>query len=563
MNRLSIPLLALLLTSFIIHPLYSQPVPDSTLKKLDQLFAPWNRPNSPGCTVGIIRNDSLIFSKGYGMANLEYSIPNTPASIYHVASVSKQFTAFSIILLARQGKLKLDDDVRKYLPWFPDLKEKITIRHLLHHTSGIRDQWQLLATAGTRLDDVITQDQIIKLLSRQRALNSKPGEKFNYCNSGYTMMAEIVKAITGQTLRQFTDSAIFKPLGMQHTNFHDDYTEVVKDRSYSYYPKDSANYSNSILSYSNAGATSLFTNINDFSKWIMNFYTHKVGDEQDIDTLTKKGLLNNGKEIDYALGISNMSYRGWRGFSHSGADAGYRSVMMVFPDLKMGFVVFANRGDFNPGQRATDMAALFISDTTKTTIPKKDKDKKDSSGVILKNTLALGKFMGSYISDEGMRIGFRLNNNKLYAEAYGQSVLLREEKDTFSLFDDPEVKFAFNIPRAGDTTVFAALNPDTREVLKKYSALPLSAQALKTYTGTYYSPELDCKYGIVLKDNKLVLTNSKYDDAPITLAGSDQMLIDRWWLGNLQVLRDTKGQVTGFEVNSGRVMHLRFDKLKE
>ena len=563
MNRLSIPLLALLLAPFIIHPLYSQPVPDSTLKKLDQLFAQWNRPNSPGCAVGIIRNDSLIFSKGYGMANLEYSIPNTPASIYHVASVSKQFTAFSIVLLARQGKLKLDDDVRKYLPWFPDLKEKITIRHLLHHTSGIRDQWQLLATAGTRLDDVITQDQIIKILSRQRALNSKPGEKFNYCNSGYTMMAEIVKAITGQTLRQFTDSAIFKPLGMLHTNFHDDYTEIVKDRSYSYYPKDSANYSNSILSYSNAGATSLFTNINDFSKWIMNFYTHKVGDEQDIDTLTRKGLLNNGKEIDYALGISNMSYRGWRGFSHAGADAGYRSVMMVFPDLKMGFVVFANRGDFNPSQRATDMAALFINDTTKTTVPKKDRDKKDSSGVILKNTLALGKFMGSYISDEGMRIGFRLNDNKLYAEAYGQSVLLREEKDTFSLFDDPEIKFAFNIPRAGDTTVFAALNPDTREVLKKYNAVPLSAQALKTYTGTYYSPELDCKYGIALKDNKLVLTNSKYDDAPITLAGPDQMLIDAWWLGNLQVLRDTKGQITGFEVNSGRVMHLKFDKLKE
>jgi CubicO group peptidase (beta-lactamase class C family) len=563
MNRLSIPLLALLLASFIVHPLPGQPVPDSTLKKLDQLFAAWNRPNSPGCAVGIIRNDSLIFSKGYGMANLEYSIPNSPASIYHVASVSKQFTAFSIVLLARQGRLKLDDDVRRYLPWFPDLQEKITIRQLLHHTSGIRDQWQLLATAGTRLDDVITQDQIIKILSRQRALNSKPGEKFNYCNSGYTMMAEIVKAVSGQTLRQFTDSAIFKPLGMKGTHFHDDYTEIVKDRAYSYYPKDSASYSNSVLSYSNVGATSLFTNINDFSKWIMNFYTHKVGDQQDIDTLTRKGRLNNGKEIDYALGISNMSYRGWKGFSHSGADAGYRTVMMVFPDLKMGFVVFANSGDFNPAQRATDMAALFIPDTTKAAAPKKDTDKKDSTGVILKNTLALEKFMGSYISDEGMRIGFRLNDNKLFAEAYGQSVLLREEKDTFSLFDDPEIKFAFNIPRAGDTTVFAALNADTREVLKKYNTVPLTAQALKVYTGTYYSPELDCKYGITLKDNKLVLTNSKYNDAPITLAGPDQMLVDSWWIGNLQVLRDTKGQVAGFEVNSGRVMHLRFDKLKE
>jgi CubicO group peptidase (beta-lactamase class C family) len=563
MNRLSIPLLLALLAPFISVPLYGQPIPDSTLKKLDQLFAGWNRPNSPGCVVGIIRNDSLIFSKGYGMANLEYSIPNTPVSIYHVASISKQFTAFSIVLLARQGKLQLDDDVRKYLPWFPNLQEKITIRHLLHHTSGIRDQWQLLATAGTRLDDVITQDQIIKILSRQRALNSKPGEKFNYCNSGYTMMAEIVKAVSGKTLRQFTDSAIFKPLSMQHTHFHDDYTEVVKNRSYSYYPKDSATYSNSVLSYSNVGATSLFTTVDDLSKWIMNFYTHKVGDQRDIDTLTKKGRLNNGKEIDYALGISNMSYKGWRGFSHSGADAGYRMVMTVFPDLKMGFIVFANVGNFNPGQRATEMAALFISDTTKAAAPKKDNNKKDSSGVILKNALAMGKFMGNYISDQGMRIGFRLNDNKLYADAYGQSVLLREEKDTFSLFDDPEIKFSFNIARAGDTTVFAALNPDTREMLKKYNTVPLSAQALKAYTGIYYSPELDCKYGIALKDNKLVLTSNKYDDAPITFAGPDQMLVDRWWMGNLQVTRNTKGQITGFEVNSGRVLHLKFDKLKE
>lgn len=562
MNRLSIPLLALL-AFFVVNPLYSQPVPDSTLKKLDQLFAPWNRPNSPGCAVGIIRNDSLIFSKGYGMANLEYDIPNTPATIYHMASVSKQFTAFSIVLLARQGRLKLDDDVRKYLPWFPDLKEKITIRHLLHHTSGIRDQWQLIAIAGTRLDDVITQDQIIKVLSWQRALNSRPGEKFNYSNSGYTMMAEIVKAVTGQTLRQFTDSAIFKPLGMQHTHFHDDYTEVVKNRSYSYYPKDSARYSNSVLSYSNVGATSLFTNIDDMSKWVMNFYTHKVGDQQDIDTLTKKGSLNNGREIDYALGISNISYKGWKGLSHGGGDAGFRTMLMVFPDQKMGFLVFSNVGNSNAGRLTNQVADLFIQDTTKTAAPKKDMDKKDSSGLIQQNTLALGKFMGNYISDEGMRIGFRLNDNKLYAEAYGQSILLRKEKDTFSLVDDPEIKFAFNVPRAGDTTVFAALNPDNRELLKKYSAAPLSTQVLKGYTGTYYCPELDCKYGIVLKENKLVLTNNKYNDASITLAGPDQMLVDSWWIGNLQILRDTKGQITGFEVNSGRVLHLKFDKLKE
>jgi len=186
----------------------------------------------------------------------------------------------------------------------------------LNHTSGIRDQWQLLAISGTTLNDVITQDQIIKLLSRQQALNFKPGEQYSYSNSGFTMLAEIVRSVTGQTLRQFTDSAIFKPLGMNDTHFHDDCTEIVRGRAYSY-DTDNRHFTNSILSYSNAGATSLFTNINDLSKWIMNFYDHKVGDQQDIDQLTQKGRLNNGTETDYALGIGIIEQKGWKGFAHA------------------------------------------------------------------------------------------------------------------------------------------------------------------------------------------------------------------------------------------------------
>jgi CubicO group peptidase (beta-lactamase class C family) len=168
---------------------FSQSIPDSTIKKIDSLFKTWNTNNSPGCAIGIVRNDSLIYAKGYGMANLEYGIPVTPETIFHMASVSKQFTAYSIVLLAKQGKLQLDDDIHKYLLWFPDLKEKITIRNLLNHTSGIRDQWQLLAISGTRLDDVITQEHIIKILGKQEALNFNPGEQYSYSNSGFTMLA--------------------------------------------------------------------------------------------------------------------------------------------------------------------------------------------------------------------------------------------------------------------------------------------------------------------------------------------------------------------------------------
>lgn len=541
---------------------FAQSLPDSTIKKIDSMFLKCNTANSPGCTVGIVRNDSLIFSKGYGMANLEYAISNEPQTLFHMASVSKQFTAYSIVLLAKQGKLKLDDDIHKWLPWFPNLKEKITIRNLLNHTSGIRDQWQLLAISGTRLDDVITQDQIIKILGKQQALNFKPGAEYSYSNSGFTILAEIVKSVSGQTLRQFTDSAIFKPLGMTSTHFHDDYTEIEKNRSYSYDRKDSSHFANAVLSYSVAGATSLFSNVNDMSKWVMNFYAHKLGDKNDINMLTQKGKLNNGKELSYALGIESDTWRGWRQFSHSGSDAGYRTIVTVFPDLKMGFIVFSNLGDLSPGAKAYAMAKLFIKDTT--TIKEDDlkKDKRDSISAVLKDAPSLKKYTGNYISEDGFQFSFDIKNRKLYFHILEEDeFLIQESGDTFSHPHAPEVKFIFGIK--GEDTTVVLITADVIYHLKKYiKDTAQTEEALKKYTGTYYCPELDCKYGIVLKDHHLMLTNAKYNDTKLTLAGADHLTNDNWWINHLLMKRDIKNNITGFEVNSGRILHLSFNKIE-
>ncbi len=551
----------LFIIGFSFTKSFAQTLPDSTIKKIDNLFQEWNNTLSPGCTIGIVMNDQLVFSKGYGMANLEYEIPNTPQTIYHMASVSKQFTAYSIVLLAKQGKLSLDDDIHKWLPWFPDLKEKITIRNLLNHTSGIRDQWQLLAISGTRLDDVITQDQIIKVLSKQQALNFKPGEKYTYSNSGYTMLAEIVKAVSGQTLRQFSDSDIFKPLGMNSTHFHDDYTEIEKNRAYSYDRIDSTHFVNSILSYSNDGATSLFTNIPDMSKWVMNFYDTKAGDQKTIEELTRNGILNSGEKISYAEGIVSDTYNGWKRFSHAGSDAGYRTNVSIFPDLKMGFMVFSNLGGFNPTVKTNQIADLFIKDTTseKTDIQKAPRD---SMAAVLKDTLSLKKFMGSYISDEGLLFRFELKNSRLYYYVQDESnFLIKELNDTFSIATAPEIKIVFGI-NSIDTIVNIIVPNDQVYHLTKFTATPVySDEQLKKYTGTYYCPELDCKYGIVLKDHALMLTNVKYNDTKLTLSSPDDLISDYWWMNHLKILRDKNKMITGFEVNSGRVMHVKFIKI--
>lgn len=534
----------------------AQSIPDSVVQKIDKLFSEWNN-SSPGCAIGIVRNDSLVFARGYGMANLEYSIPIMPETIFHMASVSKQFAAYSIVLLASQGKLKLDDDIRKHLSWFPDLKEKITIRHLLNHTSGIRDQWQLLAVSGTRIDDVITQDHIVKILSKQQQLNFKPGERYLYSNSGYTMAAEIVKSVTGKTLREFTDSVIFKPLGMANTHFHDDYTEVVKNRAYSYDRESPSLYSNSILSYSNAGATSLFTNINDLSRWVTNFYHPVAGAGADIEQLVQKGVLNNEKELNYALGIVSDIYKGNKQYSHSGGDAGYRTYLTVFPELQMGFMVLSNLGDINVHQKTYQLVDLFIRDTTNSTTPS-TKPAADSSKAVLKDTVSIKKYIGEYVSEEGAEFSFVFKNKKFYWQRYGNSdLLLPVGKDSFVVASSPDVKFVFSHknkktkayqswPGADRTLEHANNNADIRP---------------ERYVGEYYSPELDTRYSIVMENGKLVLTNSKYENSELKQVGN-HLFSSYWWMRHLKIITNNKNAVVGFEVNDGRVMHLRFDKIK-
>ncbi len=539
----------------------AQPISDSITRKIDEVFKPWDNYNSPGFAVGVVRNDSLIYAKGYGMADLEFDVRITPETIFHMASISKQFTAFSIILLAQKGKLRLDDDIRQYLSWFPDLKEKITIRNLLNHTSGIRDQWQLLAISGTRLDDVITQDHIKKILSQQQALNFKPGDQYSYSNSGFTLLAEIVKSVTGQTLRQFTDSAIFIPLGMNHTHVHDDYTEIVKNRSYSYDRIDSTHYSNSILSYSNAGATSLFTNVIDMSKWVENFYSHKVGDQYDFDQLTKRAVLNNGHQLTYASGIVSDTYRGWRQFSHGGADAGYRTFVTVIPDKKMGFIVFSNLGDSDPGGKAYDIAKCFIRDTASGK-KSQSENQPDSSKAYIKDTLLFKKFMGEYISDDGEQFGFYLKDHRIYAKAGDESYLMSlTYLDTFVVLRYPQFRFKF-LQKEDHNLIVKEFEPDHIRELQQY--LPDTTQSdldLQAYTGVYYCPELDCKYTIVLKDHHLWLTNNKYNDTRLSLIGKNHLMDDFWWMNHLVLIRDKKNEVVGFDVNSGRIMHLRFNKI--
>lgn len=210
---------------------------DSLSDRVDKVFAQWDKPDSPGCALAVIKDGQMIYKRGYGLANLEHNIPMSPASIMDTGSVSKQFTAMAVALLAEQGKFSLDDDIRKYLPEISQYQAPITIRHLIHHTSGIRDYLTLMAIAGMRDDDHYVDGEVVNLLARQKELNFKPGSEFLYSNSGYFLLSQIVKRASGKSLREFAEENIFKPLGMTRTRFYDDHTEIVRNRAASYVPR--------------------------------------------------------------------------------------------------------------------------------------------------------------------------------------------------------------------------------------------------------------------------------------------------------------------------------------
>ena len=329
--------------------------------KVGQLFAEWNKSDSPGAALAIIREGEVVYKQGYGTANLEYDIPITTKTIFDIASVSKQFAAFAIATLSHEGKLSLDDDIRIHLPDVPDFGNTITIRHLLHHTSGLRDWVQSLVIAGDLMDDVISFKHILKMARHQKVLNFEPGSAFLYSNTGYNLLAEIVERVTGDSFREWTDSRIFRLLGMTNSHFHDDYQMILKNRAYSYQVDEKGGYKHTVNNTTALGSSSLYSTVEDLATWILNFDDTRIGEQTVIEQMHQRGVLNNGDRIDYAFGLNIGEYRGLRTVGHSGSWRGFRSHLIRFPDQKFGVVILCNLDTFNPLSLAEKVADLYLA----------------------------------------------------------------------------------------------------------------------------------------------------------------------------------------------------------
>jgi len=557
-----IALIALLsFISFIGSTAQAKPRPrSSTAAAVDKVFAAWNKSTVPGCAVGALRDGQWLYSHGYGMADLEHGVPITPKTVFHIASVSKQFTAFAIYLLAQEGKLALDDDIRKYLPELHDFGKTITIRHLIHHTSGLRDQWVLLAMAGWRLEDVITESDILRLVWRQKELNFAPGDKELYSNTGYTLLGLIVKRVSGQSLREFAQKRIFKPLGMEHTHFHDEYGELVNARAYSYERQGEAAYRYIALSYSNVGATSLFTTVEDLALWDENFYTGRIGGKDLLAQMQIKGKLNDGREIGYASALVIGSYKGLKTVEHGGGDAGFRTDLLRFPDQHFSVITLCNAAESNPGGLARQVADIFLAANI-VEIPSKPVVVPHPAEITI-DPQKFDAYAGHYELEGGPSVSFWREGSQFFGKAMGQPsapVFPFSESGFFSKVVDAQV--TFDRPDGSGKAQAFTLRLDGRDMrAKRIEPVQLTSEQLQAYAGTFYSDELNTLYVLTVRGGKLFLSYPR-DEFEIMPRPGDAFLAP-FPIENLEYTCVDAKRCNSFTLSSGRVQNLRFDRVE-
>jgi len=341
------------------------------LQQIDSLFIAWNQPNHPGGSIGIMQNGEVIYSKAFGLASMEYLVPNTPNTAYNIASVSKQFTSMGILLLEQAGKLSIDEDIRVYLPEMPDYGEKITLRHCMHHTSGMRSLHALLGMAGWRGDDARTNEDLFRFMKQQKDLNFKPGAEYLYCNTGYMLMSDIIERLTGENFKDWMQKNVFQPLGLLDTYVEAEYNRIVPNNATSYNGSAQNDFSRATEFWGYVGSGNIHSTTRDLLNWMNNYHTPKKEWAQVFSKMKTVDLLNNGDTLHYAFGVDTKAYKGVKRVGHGGSIGGFRSNAVTFPDLQLNIVVLTNFSSANAGGKINQIADVLLGKKAKIKANKK------------------------------------------------------------------------------------------------------------------------------------------------------------------------------------------------
>lgn len=522
---------------------------DEFTRAVDAIFAPYTVQGSPGCVVGVDRADKPFFAKGYGLANLEYDVPLTGQSISESGSVAKQFTAAAVAVLAADGKLSLDDDIRRYVPELPDFGARITIRNILTHTSGLRDQWALLGLAGRGPGlQVHTLPLILDLLVHQRELNFPPGSEYLYSNSGYVLAAIIVQRVSGMPFAKFSTERIFKPLGMNDTQWRDDYRRVVPGRATAYSREDGKWVQDMpfTMVHGNGG---LLTTAADLQKWNRALTDGLLGKPALTRTLETQMRLTDGRTIDYALGLSVAPWsRTVREVSHSGSTAGYRTFLARYPEAKASISVFCNTSTANPvalGRRVMEL--VVPHEAAKPAMVARTNDAQRS------------RVAGTYRdprTDDWLTVSAAGD----YMRSFGFVSDTLREGTSGSFTTASGARFSFDAGGEHAQRLTITTPDSASHALELVTTPPRESVKLAEYTGSYRSPELDHTIVVRLDGERLLARLSPDDESALGVLYRDGFRVGGSSY-TLRFERDAAGKISGFRAFVGRARHVRFDRV--
>ncbi len=524
--------------------------PSVDLAAIDSIFGAFDNTRSPGCALGVSQDGSPVLLRAYGMADLEHGVPNTPETIFEPGSVSKQFTAAATVLLALDGKISLDDDVRKYIPELPDYGEPVTVRHLLHHTSGFRDWGSVAGIEGwPRTRRAHTHTHVLDIASRQEALNYPPGEYYSYTNTGYNLQVILVERVSGMSFSEFSKRRIFEPLGMTKTEWRDDFTRVVKDRSVAYRAAGDGGWA-MLMPFENVyGNGGLLTTVEDLLRFTHNLETGEMGGPRFVEEMHRQGVLNSGKVIHYAAGLQVGEYRGIREVQHSGATAGYRGYLSRYPDHGFAAAVMCNTATANAGRLLRQVVDLYLADVLADPAPPA------VPGAVELPRARLEALAGAYRDtrtgvmvqvvalDEGLRLGgtelVPLSDTRFES---GTGTALRFES----------LPFAHGRPAA------ALDSPGADNVrLEPVGPFEPTPSDLAQYEGTYRSHEAEATYVVVVEEGELFLKD-RWGEGPALRP----LYPDAFGAGGNTLVfhRDASGRVREMSLSQSRVWDLRFQR---
>ena len=527
----------------------AQAIPVEEGAAIDKIFERWDRTGSPGCAVGVARGGQVVHSKGYGMANLEYGIRIWPSTVFESGSVAKQFTAAAINLLAQDGKLSLDDPVRKYTPELPDFGTPVLIRHLLNHTSGLRSQWPMLTLAGRPPGMAVhTIAEVLELVSHYKELNFKPGDEFLYNNTGFTLLGVVVERVSGMTLQAFSQERLFGPLGMTRTQWREDFSAIVPNRATAYRPALEGGFRANMPFTNVVGNGGLLTTVGDLLTWNENLDRPRVGGQGLTDRLQTRGKLNDGFENEYAQGLYVTQYRGVREVSHGGSTAGYQTFLARFPEHRLSVAVLCNTNGTNPSRYAHEIADIMLA------------GRLEDLPVVRPVSVSpeiLQRLAGVYRepeTDAAMRLGWDARANALRV---GGLLLVPTAPGEFYTQDGAR-RLTTGRGWPEDGAIGALLEASDRARPRRWepqSPFTPNAAQLGEFVGDYTSEELGVRYTAYVEAGALKVRFRPAERFTLVPAFKDAFEGD----GNIfRFTRSSDGAVDGFRVYAGRARHVRF-----